>query len=319
MDKEKQAFEKIPGEAILLITAIIWGTGFVSQRKAMEGMQPFAFIALRFLLGCLVLLPLILFHWKKADHQDQTHAKRHQAILDIILPSFACGSLLFLGTMFQQFGIISTTASKAGFITSLYLVLVPLFGFFWGKKVNLWVWLGVFLALLGVYFLSFDLDVSEHKGDLYLLTGALFWAFQILTVDYFSTKTDNLYLAFGQFAVTAVFGFVAVFFKESLPLIKKSSAIPPLVYSGIVAVGIAFTLQIFGQRRVNPALASLIMGLEAVFAVIGGMLFLGERLTSREWLGCAIMLAAVLLVQLKGQQKKDLSLSHPSNASQSKR
>ncbi len=305
MDKEKQAFEKIPGEAILLITAIIWGTGFVSQRKAMEGMQPFAFIALRFLMGCLVLLPLLIFHWRKGDHKDKSQAQKQRVLLDSILPSFACGLFLFLGTTFQQIGIVTTTAAKAGFITSLYLVLVPLLGIFMGKKVNLWVWLGVALALVGVYFLSVGIDANLQKGDLYLLVGALFWAFQILTVDHFSNKTDNLHLSFGQFAVTSLFGFAAVFFTESLPLIKNSSAILPLVYSGVVAVGIAFTLQVFGQRRVNPALASLIMGLEAVFAVIGGMAFLGERLTAREWLGCAIMLAAVLLVQLKGQQKKE--------------
>ncbi len=305
MDKEKQPFQKIPGEAILLITAIIWGTGFVSQRKAMEGMQPFAFIALRFLMGCLVLLPLLIFHWRKGDHKDKSQAQKQRVLLDSILPSFTCGLFLFLGTTFQQIGIVTTTAAKAGFITSLYLVLVPLLGIFMGKKVNLWVWLGVALALVGVYFLSVGIDASLQKGDLYLLIGALFWAFQILTVDHFSNKTDNLHLSFGQFAVTSLFGFAAVFFAESPPLIKNSSAILPLVYSGVVAVGIAFTLQVFGQRRVNPALASLIMGLEAVFAVIGGMLFLGERLAPREWLGCGIMLAAVLLVQLKGQQKKE--------------
>ena len=307
MIKEKTKFQKIPGEVILLFTAIIWGTGFVAQRKAMDGMQPFAFIALRFLMGCIVLLPMLIFHLKDYRRAGQTAVENRKRYIESILPSFACGLFLFLGTTFQQIGIVSTTAAKAGFITSLYLVLVPLLGIFLGKKVNLWVWLGVVLALVGVYFLSVGLDASLQKGDLYLLLGAICWAFQILTLDYYSGKTDNLYLAFGQFAVTSLFGFVAVFFTESQPLIKNSSAILPLLYSGVVAVGIAFTLQVFGQRRVSPALASLIMGLEAVFAALGGMAFLGERLTPREWLGCAIMLAAVLLVQIKGQQKKEPS------------
>lgn len=306
MEKEKIHFGWIPGEALLLLTALIWGTGFVAQRKAMEGMQPFAFIGLRFLMGCLILLPMVIYQLRNGDHKGQSAQEKTQRLRASILPSLICGFFLFLGTSFQQVGIVSTTAAKAGFITSLYLVLVPLFAIFLGKKANIWVWIGVVLALVGVYFLSVNLDVELQKGDLLLLVGAVFWAFQILTLDHFSSKTDNLYLAFGQFAVTSLLGFALSFSMEGGTLIQNNSAIPSLLYSGIVAVGVAFTLQVFGQRRVDPALAALIMGLEAVFAVIGGMLFLGERLSGREWLGCVIMLGAVLLVQLKGQQKKSI-------------
>lgn len=314
MQKEPQNFQKIPGEALLLFTALIWGTGFVAQRMAMDGMKPLGFVGVRFLLGCLVLLPMLIHQiWfgKKARLDPE---KNRQRLRSSFLPSLICGSFLFLGTTFQQIGILSTTAAKAGFITSLYLVLVPLLGIFMGKRVNRWVWIGVVLALAGVYFLSFDqVDFHLRKGDFFLLLGAFFWAFQILALDYYSSVTDNLYLAFGQFAVTAALGLLGAGLAEKSPLIQNSSAILPLLYSGFIAVGVAFTLQVFGQRRVNPSLASLIMGLEAVFATLGGMVFLKERLEPREWLGCAIMLAAVLLVQLKGQQKKQIEDQNPSS------
>ena len=311
MQQVKKHLHEIPGEALLLLTAIIWGTGFVAQRKAMDGMQPFAFNGLRFLIGCLVLLPTLLQKIKKSSQEGQSSLEAYRRFASSILPSFACGLFLFLGTSLQQLGILTSTAAKAGFITSLYLVLVPLLGIFLGKKVNLWVWIGVALALVGVYFLSVDMDIRLQKGDLFLLIGAVFWAFQILTLDYFSAKVDNLYLAFGQFAVSSLFAFIAYLLTEGGALISDSSAVAPLLYSGIMSVGVAFTLQVFGQRRVDPTLASLIMGLEAVFALIGGMLFLDERLSAREWLGSAIMLGAVLLVQLKGQQKKPLNGENP--------
>ena len=200
---------------------------------------------------------------------------------------------------------MTTSAAKSGFLTSLYLVLVPIAGLFFGKKLNRWVWLGVVMAFVGIYFLSVGMDLSIHTGDILLLLGSLFWVFQILTLDHYSTKMDGLSLAFGEFLTTAALALIASLIFESGPMIKDPSAWLPLLYSGVVVVGVAFTLQVFGQSKVDPALASLIMGLEAVFALIAGMIFLGERLTGRELLGSGLMLAAVLLVQLKGQQNKE--------------
>ena len=304
MKKAHAWSDNLPGEVLLLMTAIVWGTGFVAQRKAMEGMQPFAFIALRFFLGCLVLLPLLIL--KKINKKTETEKTftwkgfwQH-----LVLPSVIPGLFLFSATSLQQLGIMTTSASKAGFLTSLYLVLVPVFGLFLGKKTNLWVWIGVAFALVGVWFLSVNLEMTIQRGDILVLIGALFWALQILALDYFTTKLDALELAFGQFLTAAVFGSVVSLIAESGPLVSDPSAWGPLLYSGVVAVGIGFTLQVFGQSKVDPALASLILSLEAVFALLGGMIFLGERLSGREWLGCAVMLAAVILVQLKGQQHK---------------
>ncbi len=270
----------------------------------MEGMQPFAFIALRFLLGCLVLLPaLILKRIGKKQIPEQKPG--WQGVLrNLVLPSVFTGFFLFAGTSSQQLGIMTTSAAKAGFLTSLYLVLVPVLGLFLGKKVNLWAWIGVAMALGGVWLLSVDLQMTIRIGDLLLILGALFWAVQILALDRFTPQVDALELAFGQFLTVAVLGAVASLITENGFFVVNPSAVSPLLFSGVVAVGIGFTLQVFGQSKVDPALASLIMSLEAVFALFGGMLFLGERLSGREWLGCAVMLAAVFLVQLKGQQRK---------------
>ena len=292
----------VPGEAMLLLTAIVWGTGFVAQRKAMEGMSPFAFIALRFFLGCLVLLPALIL--KKTREKDNKAFDWKGFLRGLVLPSMLPGLFLFAGTSVQQLGIMTTSASKAGFLTALYLVLVPVLGLFLGKKVNLWVWIGVVLALVGVWFLSVNLEMTIQKGDILLLIGALFWALQILALDHLTPKLDALELSFGQFLTAAVLGLVVSLITETGPVVANPSAWGPLLYSGIVAVGIGFTLQVFGQSKVDPALASLILSLEAVFALLGGMIFLGERLSDREWLGCAVMLAAVILVQLKGQQQK---------------
>jgi len=306
MDKEKSWYQKISGEALLLLTAVIWGTGFVAQRKAMEGMQPFAFVALRFFLGCLVLLPFLLLRHKKSKFAEPESKLGSTWFKEKVLPGLVAGVFLFFGTSFQQLGIMTSTASKAGFLTSLYLVLVPVIAMFFGKKSNRWVWIGVLLALTGVYFLSISERLTIQAGDVFLLLGTVFWALQILALDHYSQKTDSLSLAFGQFLFTAVTALVVSFLVENQGMIQNSSAILPLLYSGFVAVGLAFTLQVFGQSKVDPALSALILSLEAIFALISGMIFLGERLSGREWFGSALMLAAVLVVQLKGQQKKSL-------------
>lgn len=168
------------------------------------------------------------------------------------------------------------------------------------------------LALTGVYFLSVDQQFSIQSGDILMIIGALFWAMQILALDHFGSKMDSLELAFGQFLVTAILGLIVSLISESGPMIPKMDAWVPLLYSGVIAVGIGFTLQVFGQSKVDPALAALIMSLEAVFALLGGMLLLGERLSGREWFGCVLMLAGVILVQLRGQQQKpDLTSPDP--------
>ena len=304
MKKTSGGPNKIQGEALLLLAAIVWGTGFVAQRQAMDSMQPFAFISLRFLLGSLVLLPgLILRQGKRRSETTKTNSWK-EILKHNFFPGIIPGVFLFAGTSMQQLGITTTSAAKAGFITSLYLVLVPLIGLFFGKKINTWVWFGVLLALLGVFYLSVDMQLTMQRGDLYMVIGAFFWALQILSLDHFSSRTDSLSLAFSEFLTTAFVSLVVSLLLEGNALFTDSPAWGPLLYSGFVAVGIGFTLQVFGQSKVESGLATLIMSLEAVFALLGGMLFLGERLSGREWWGSGLMLAAVILVQLKGQQRK---------------
>ena len=304
MKKTPVRFNKIQGEALLLLAAIIWGTGFVAQRQAMDSMKPFAFISLRFFLGCLVLLPGLILKQRTIRSETNETKNWKERLKQNLVPGIVPGIFLFAGTSMQQLGIMTTSAAKAGFITSLYLVLVPLIGLFFGRKINKWVWFGVLLALLGVFYLSVDMQLTVQRGDVYMVIGALFWAMQILALDHFSSRTDGLSLAFGEFLVTAFVALVVSLVFEGNSLFTDSLAWGPLLYSGIVAVGIGFTLQVFGQSKVDPALASLIMSLEAVFALFGGMLFLGERLSGREWWGSGLMLAAVILVQLRGQQRK---------------
>ena len=304
MKKTPGWLDKIEGEALLLLAAIVWGTGFVAQRQAMDSMRPFAFISLRFFLGCLVLLPGLILKQKTRRSESGETNDWKERVKKNLLPGIIPGIFLFAGTSMQQLGIMTTSAAKAGFLTSLYLVLVPLIGLFFGKKINKWVWFGVLLALLGVYFLSVDMQLTVQRGDVYMVIGALFWAVQILALDHFSPRTDGLSLAFGEFLTTACLGLVVSLVFEGNALFTNSLAWIPLLYSGIVAVGIGFTLQVFGQSKVESGLASLIMSLEAVFALIGGMLFLGERLSAREWWGSGLMLTAVILVQLRGQQRK---------------
>ncbi|HZK17162.1 MAG TPA: DMT family transporter [Anaerolineaceae bacterium] len=312
MKRTVDRLSSIPGEVLLLTAAIIWGSGFVAQRKAMDGMQPFAFIALRFFLGCLVLSPALIAKVTSRKLESINSLDLKVFLKRQVLPGVVMGMLMFAGTSMQQLGIMTTSAAKAGFLTSLYLVLVPIMGLFMGKKSNRWVWMGMALALTGVYFLSVDQQFSIQSGDILMIIGALFWAMQILALDHFGSKMDSLELAFGQFLVTAILGLIVSLISESGPMIPKMDAWVPLLYSGVIAVGIGFTLQVFGQSKVDPALAALIMSLEAVFALLGGMLLLGERLSGREWFGCVLMLAGVILVQLRGQQQKpDLTSPDP--------
>ena len=290
MKKTPEWFNKIQGEALLLLAAIVWGTGFVAQRQAMDSMQPFAFISLRFLLGCLVLLPGLILKQRTVRSEPNESKHRKEKPKRNFAPGIIPGIFLFAGTSMQQIGIMTTSAAKAGFITSLYLVLVPLIGLFFGKKINKWVWFGVILAMLGVFYLSVDMQLDIQRGDIYMVVGALFWAVQILALDHFSSRTDSLSLAFGEFLTTACLGLVVSLVFEGNSLFTDSPAWGPL--------------QVFGQSKVESGLASVIMSLEAVFALLGGMLFLGERLTGREWFGSGLMLAAVVMVQLRGQQRK---------------
>ena len=283
----------IRGEWLMLLTALIWGTGFVAQRQGMAFVGPFTFIAARFLLGGLALVPVLYLTRTLPLKFSQQSAKANW------LPAtLACGVALFTAASLQQFGLVTTSAGKGGFITALYIVIVPILGLLLKKKVRLVVWLAVVLATVGLYLLTINSGVAISPGDLTVLAGAFVWAVHILLIDHFSAHVPGLLIACGQFLVTGVLGLIAALLFEDIVLSDLIAGGGTILYAGLIVVSLAYTLQVLGQKGVNPSVAALILSLESVFAVLAGALLLNERLTPREWLGCALMLAAVVITQL---------------------
>ncbi len=286
---------KLVSSLMLIVAALIWGTAFVAQRKGMEYAGPLAFNGVRTLIGSLVLLPVaLIFRPAKAANLRKT-----------LLAGLLCGLCLFMATNLQQIGLTSTEAGKAGFITTFYIILVPVLGLFLRKKTGAVTWLAVAVALGGLFFLCVKPgEVRIAPGDLLVLGCAFFFAVQILVIDFFVQEVDGVLLSCVQFAVDGVLSLLAAFLFEKPDFPALFRGWIPLLYTGILSCGVAYTLQILGQKNLHPTVASLLMSLESAFAVLGGWLILHERLTRRELLGCALMLAAVLLVQLAPAKKE---------------
>lgn len=285
---------QIRATLILLSAAAIWGLAFVAQRVGMDHLGPYTFNAIRFALGGLSLLPLIWYYRRQPQSQTPQSSSR------LLLYSGAlAGTILFIAASFQQVGIMYTTAGKAAFITCLYIVLVPLFGLLMKRKIARLTWLGCCLSLVGLYLLSIKEDFSIGYGDLLELIGALFWTLHILLIDHISRRVDTLKLALLQFLTCSLLSGLTALWIESATIGAVFAAAIPLLYGGVGSVGVAYTLQIVGQKQVSPAHAALTLSLETVFAAIGGFLILNEILGSRELAGCALMLAGMVLSQCK--------------------
>lgn len=297
--------KSIRGEILLFLTAIIWGTSFVTQKLGMNYVEPFTFGAARFLLGALILVPVIIyFDNKNKQNIDLEKPSNNYNKTDLIVSGLICGLSLFFGASFQQFGMIYTTAGKAGFITALYIVLVPLLGLFLHKKINKLTLLSVILATIGLYFLSINESFTIEKGDAIVLGGTLFWAIQIITVDSYTSKVDGLKLSIYQFIVAGLLSLICAVIFETPRLQTLIDCAGPLLYTAIMVVGVAYTLQIIGQKTTPPAIASIIMSMESLFAAISGAIFLKEVMSLREYFGCILMFAAVILTQVKFPEKK---------------
>jgi Predicted permease, DMT superfamily len=286
----------IKSNLLLLLAAAIWGFAFVAQRVGMEHVGPFLFNGVRFFLGTMSLLPLI---WYFRNDSQTTRAGSKNEILAGLL----CGSVLFAGASLQQIGLIYTTAGKAAFITGLYLVLVPVIGIFLGQSAGRYTWLGCILAVAGLYFLSIKGTLSIQIGDLLQLIGSLFWTVHILIIGYFSRRVDVLKLSCFQFLTCSLLSLITAAFTETIAVSGLAAAIIPLLYGGFCSVGIAYTLQVVGQKHAPPAPAAIILSMETVFAAIGGYLILGERLAPQELAGCVMMFAGMMVSQL-GNLKK---------------
>ena len=301
METEKKQIRT--GNFLLLFTSIIWGSSFVPQRVAMEHMGPFTYTASRFLLGVAVLLPILLL--RSRTNKTELRLANPKTY---ITAGLVCGSLLFVGASFQQTGIQFTEAGKAGFISALYMVLVPLLGIFFGRRTKSTVWLGVALALFGIYLLSFTSQLQIERGDAIVLMGTLFWAAHILMLDRFLPKVDALTLSIMQFFVAGVLALIAALIFEE-PNLNQAGGLWTILYSGILVVGGGYTLQVLGQKSVHPTIAALIMSTESVFAVFFGWILLGEQLTARELAGCILMFAAILVAQLPSLTQPNLKKS----------
>lgn len=284
---------------ILLFTAGIWGFAFVAQRLGMDHVGPFTFNAMRFLLGAFSLIPIMLWGQRRRGAGVRPTAIRMDT-RTMVLGGGLAGIVLFLGASLQQIGVKYTTAGKAGFITGLYVIIVPMLALFWGERAGRGTWLGATAATVGLYFLSVTESVTIAYGDFLVLLGAFFWASHVHVISRFSRRIYPITLAFLQFVVCSAVSFVAAFVFETVELQRVLDAAPPILYTGLMSVGIGYTLQVVGQRDAHPAHAAIILSLEAVFAVLGGWLVLGETLTLRGVLGCAFMLAGMLASQLYG-------------------
>lgn len=281
----------IRADLILLLVAVIWGFGFVAQRLGMDSLGPFAFNGSRFLLGALSLLPLLLIFKAKPGMAEPRALLRGGTL---------AGLFLFAGASLQQVGLLYTTAGNAGFITGLYIILVPMIALCWGQKTGMNTWTGCVLAVIGLYLLSVDENFSINKGDLLNLVGALFWAGHVLLIGRLSPHMDSLRLSVVQFAVCALLclGVSLVFEPGSLSLPNLIAGWEPVVYAGVVSVGIAYTLQVVAQKDAPASHAAILLSLEAAFAALGGWWLLDEQLDSRAFMGCGLMLAGMLVSQL---------------------
>jgi drug/metabolite transporter (DMT)-like permease len=292
---------------LLLIAAIIWGFAFVAQRAGMEFLGPFTFNAARFTLGSLSLIPLLIIN-RRRKIQNEIFITNNKKTL--LTGGLSAGIFLFLGATFQQAGMVHTSAGKGGFITGFYIILVPILGLLVKQKTSFFTWLGAVIAITGLYFLSVSKEHEINIGDILVLIGAFFWAFQILVIGFFAKKTDPIHLAFIQFAICAAVSFVFAVTGEQIVLVNLYKAIIPVLYAGIFSAGIAFTLQVIAQREAHPANAAIIMSLESVFAVLGGWLLLSETIALRGLAGCILMLTGMIISQTNLiSKRKNLSTS----------
>ena len=298
---------------LLLMTAAIWGAAFVAQSVGMEYVGPFTFNAIRTMIGAMVLFPVVLIRlgWSHLSYtsgnflsvlynQSDGNSSLFKKLISskhLWMGGIACGTVLFIASSLQQFGIQYTSVGKAGFITAFYIVIVPLLGLFRGKKPGIMLWAGVVLALIGFYLLCITGHSAINIGDVLIFLCAIMFALHILVIDHFAPMTDAVAMSCIQFFVCGLLSTIMMLIFESPSATAIRSAMPSLLYAGIMSCGVAYTLQIIGQKGLDPTIASLLLSLESVFAVWSEMLLLHKHLTTQEMVGCTCIFAAILLAQ----------------------
>ena len=296
-EKTPKSGSRMLGNLLLTLTALIWGTAFVGQRAGMDSIEPITFCASRMWLSAAAVgLVAWLTGRREKTLTDEARAERNR---NTLLGGLGCGFFLATATIFQQMGLVTTSAGKAGFITAMYMLLVPIIGFVLLKQRNTWlVWLAVLIGVAGMYLLCITEGFSLTTGDALVCACALLFSGHILCCDHFAPRANPVHMSAIQFLVAAVISTVAAFISEQPSWDKVVSAAVPILYCGLMSGGVGYTLQIVAQRWTDPTVASLLMSLEAVFAALAGAVILGERMTSRELIGCAVMFLAIILVQI---------------------
>ncbi len=300
---------RLRGDLLLLLVAAIWGSAFIAQRLGMDHVGPLAFNGVRFAIGALVLLPLAL--WRRRGGQGRNTWRRD------LLPGILLGSLLFGGATLQQWGLVLTSAGKAGFITGLYVVLTPILGLAVGQRTSSRTWVGALLAAAGLYLLTVTESFTIAPGDGLVLIGSVFWAAHVVGVGRFSPAAEPVGLACLQFAVCAGFSLLGAAYFESTTVGAVQSALGPILYAGLLSTAVGYTLQVVAQRSAPPGHAAIILSLEAVFAVVAGAALLDESLTMRGAGGCALMLAGMVWSQMAPGQRKSTRPQVPAGAPRS--
>ena len=295
---------------LLLMTAIIWGSAFIAQSKGADVIGPFTFNTVRYALAVVALLPVIYIFSRKRNSENTVDQDipRANGTKTLIIGGIATGIALFTASSLQQYAVAFTTAAKAGFITTLYVILVPIVGIFLKKKIRPIIWFCALLAVIGLYLLSIKPGTfSISRGDFFVLLCALAFTGHILIIDYFSPKTDGVKLSCIQFAVVSIASFVAMMMTETFVLSEVLDAIIPLLYTGVLSSSVGYTCQIIAQKKADPVISSLILSLESVFAAIFGALILHESMSGREITGCAIMFVAIIIAQLPEKKNRRLT------------
>lgn len=294
---------QLKANILLLLTAAIWGLAFVAQKVGAEHVGAFTYNGIRFALGSISLIPLILFLNKKKGENEETKNNDRDSLKLTIKAGIIAGCALFIATSLQQMGVMGTTAGKAGFITGLYMVIVPILGLFLKQKVNKSTWIGIVIAIIGLYLLSINEDFSISNGDLLVLIGSVGWAIHILLIDNFTKKIDPLKLSSVQFATCSILSLVMAIIFEDINMVGISGAMVSILYGGLLSVGVAYTLQVVAQKNAKPSHAAILLSMESVFGALGGAMFLGERIGTRGLVGCILIFIAIIISQLKPSEK----------------
>lgn len=301
--------KRLHANILLLLTAAIWGFAFVAQRVGSQYVGAFTFNGIRFGLGSLSLIPLIIYFDKRKKNHSNNKENINVISKKTIIAGIVVGTILYAGSTLQQIGLIYTTAGKASFITGLYMVIVPIIGIFLGHKIGKNSWIGVGLAVAGLYLLSINENFSIGFGDFLELTCSIFFAVHILTIDYFSDKVDSLKLSCIQFATCSFLSIVSALIFENTTVSGISNALISILYGGFLSVGVAYTLQVVAQKNAKPSHAAIILSMESVFGAIGGALLLSERMSTKGYIGCILILAGILVSQIKFPSKELMKIN----------